>query len=361
MARSELNTSSSSSDESKSEDEMIDSLSEADNEVYGFLQPVTARQRRGILKLAGVRKIDVNEKDECRQLRISREVCGCACRSYCDPETCECSLAGIKCQVDRLKPREFPCGCSRDGCGNINGRIEFNPSRVKTHFIHTIMRLELEKRQELSEDVTNNVHHASSKWWPQLRSPSHTVLPSAIPNNNGNYNSYLYNNGVSATSTQYSSKIPPISTVNQESLDLHYAYREEYPSQLSISTDASANSFSGANDYYSSYNYMPSTGIYHSSYQATSSYQQNYNSDCQYSNYTATNGTNSYRIETMNEINSYNYPALQNGIIQSRNNYQATLPSMTQMASSQEIAIHNNNSTQEDGVLKKSNDSVHAQ
>lgn len=42
----------------------------------------------------------------------------------------------------------FPCGCTKDGCGNTQGRIEFNSSRVHTHYIHTIMKLELEKRLE---------------------------------------------------------------------------------------------------------------------------------------------------------------------------------------------------------------------
>lgn len=51
--------------------------------------------------------------------------------------------------MDRLN---FPCGCSRDGCANSSGRIEFNPVRVRTHFIHTLMRLELEKKQKLEED-----------------------------------------------------------------------------------------------------------------------------------------------------------------------------------------------------------------
>ena len=69
-----------------------------------------------------------------------------------DPETCQCSLNGIKCQVDRST---FPCGCSRDSCANLNGRIEFNPLRVRTHFIHTIMRLELEKKNE--SQVSNSI------------------------------------------------------------------------------------------------------------------------------------------------------------------------------------------------------------
>ncbi|KAK9879520.1 hypothetical protein WA026_006588 [Henosepilachna vigintioctopunctata] len=135
-----------SSEESDSDEEPSDaSESEMDLDNYYFLQPVPTRQRRALLRAAGVRKIESYEKDECRNIRTSREFCGCGCKGYCDPETCSCSQAGIKCQVDRLN---FPCGCSRDNCGNSSGRIEFNPVRVRTHFIHTLMRLELEKKQE---------------------------------------------------------------------------------------------------------------------------------------------------------------------------------------------------------------------
>jgi cysteine/serine-rich nuclear protein len=112
---------------------------------YYFLQPLATRQRRLILRQAGVKKIDGNEKEECKDIRTSREVCGCDCQVYCDPETCSCSKAGIKCQVDRLS---FPCGCSKDGCGNPQGRVEFNPLRVRSHFIHTLMRLEMDKKSE---------------------------------------------------------------------------------------------------------------------------------------------------------------------------------------------------------------------
>ena len=124
-----------------------DDSSEEDSGVddYYFLQPVPTRQRRIMLRQAGVKKIDTVEKEECRDIRASREVCGCDCRVFCDPETCQCSLAGIKCQVDRLS---FPCGCSKDGCKNASGRVEFNPIRVRTHFIHTLMRLEMDKKSE---------------------------------------------------------------------------------------------------------------------------------------------------------------------------------------------------------------------
>lgn len=64
-----------------------------------FLQPYPARKRRALLRAAGVRKIDREEKRELQALRQSREDCGCRCDRVCDPETCSCSLAGIKCQV----------------------------------------------------------------------------------------------------------------------------------------------------------------------------------------------------------------------------------------------------------------------
>ncbi|KAK3577152.1 hypothetical protein CHS0354_037488 [Potamilus streckersoni] len=122
---------------------------------YYFLQPVPIRQRRTMLRSAGIKKIDGNEKDECKQIRSSRELCGCDCKLYCEPGTCACSLAGIKCQVDRMS---FPCGCTKDGCANIQGRIEFNPIRVRTHFIHTLMRIELEKKEVSSpnKDINRN-------------------------------------------------------------------------------------------------------------------------------------------------------------------------------------------------------------
>ncbi|XP_061442714.1 cysteine/serine-rich nuclear protein 1 [Rhineura floridana] len=113
-----------------------------------FLQPYPAKKRRALLKAMGVKKIDKEEKRDLHSIRLSREDCGCDCQEFCDPETCSCSLAGIKCQMDHTS---FPCGCTKDGCGNAEGRIEFNQARVQTHFIHTIMKLELEKNQASNE------------------------------------------------------------------------------------------------------------------------------------------------------------------------------------------------------------------
>ncbi|KAI4809026.1 hypothetical protein KUCAC02_017942 [Chaenocephalus aceratus] len=118
-------------------------ISDAELEDGGFLQPYSSRQRQALLQAAGVKRVDREEKRQLHALRLSREACGCDCQGFCEPETCACSLAGIKCQEDRLN---FPCGCTKDGCGNSQGRIEFNSRRVQTHYIHTVIKLEMERR-----------------------------------------------------------------------------------------------------------------------------------------------------------------------------------------------------------------------
>lgn len=55
----------------------------------------------------------------------------------------------------------FPCGCTKDGCGNTEGRIEFNSTRVQTHYIHTIMKLELEKRLEEQSSTEEDEENAT--------------------------------------------------------------------------------------------------------------------------------------------------------------------------------------------------------
>ncbi|KAF3697252.1 Cysteine/serine-rich nuclear protein 2 [Channa argus] len=151
----------------------LEDVSDEDLDVDGvevddcfFLQPLPTKRRRALLRASGIARIDAREKTELRAIRLSREECGCDCRLYCDPRHCGCSQAGIKCQVDRMS---FPCGCSRDGCGNVAGRIEFNPLRVRTHYLHTIMKLDLEKRKMLIQGTGDQ--HAESDPVP---SPSST-------------------------------------------------------------------------------------------------------------------------------------------------------------------------------------------
>ncbi|XP_074823573.1 cysteine/serine-rich nuclear protein 3 isoform X1 [Natator depressus] len=159
-------------------DDDID-LDNTEVDEYFFLQPLPTKKRRALLRASGVKKIDVEEKHELRAIRLSREDCGCDCRVFCDPETCTCSLAGIKCQVDRMS---FPCGCTKEGCSNTAGRIEFNPIRVRTHFLHTIMKLELEKNTEQQVPALNGCHSEVSAHTSSLSTAPHPVEYSLAEN-----------------------------------------------------------------------------------------------------------------------------------------------------------------------------------
>uniref|UniRef100_A0A8C4YQB3 Cysteine and serine rich nuclear protein 3 n=2 Tax=Gopherus evgoodei TaxID=1825980 RepID=A0A8C4YQB3_9SAUR len=159
-------------------DDDID-LDNTEVDEYFFLQPLPTKKRRALLRASGVKKIDVEEKHELRAIRLSREDCGCDCRVFCDPETCTCSLAGIKCQVDRMS---FPCGCTKEGCSNTAGRIEFNPIRVRTHFLHTIMKLELEKNREQQVPALNGCHSEVSAHTSSLSTVPHPVEYSLAEN-----------------------------------------------------------------------------------------------------------------------------------------------------------------------------------
>lgn len=87
-------------------------------------------------------------------------------------------------KVDRIS---FPCGCSRNGCVNSVGRVEFNASRVRTHFIHTILRLELDnKPTSLPLDDHNIVFPNATipEWYPNIHDG--VLNPNnAAPNTNG--------------------------------------------------------------------------------------------------------------------------------------------------------------------------------
>lgn len=87
--------------EGEDEEEEDEGDEEEDEEVdtLNYLQPVPTRKRRALLRASGVRRIDALEKDECRDIRASREFCGCTCKGRCLPDSCSCSLAGIACQV----------------------------------------------------------------------------------------------------------------------------------------------------------------------------------------------------------------------------------------------------------------------
>lgn len=55
----------------------------------------------------------------------------------------------------------FPCGCTREACGNTVGRVEFNPTRVRTHYIHTVMRLDMEQRQSQGPSIVSSGNNST--------------------------------------------------------------------------------------------------------------------------------------------------------------------------------------------------------
>lgn len=125
------------SDDDLSESE--DSYDSADSGEEHCFMPIPQKDRKDILKAAGVKKINKQEAIECMQIRYSRQICGCSCKELCELESCSCHSNGINCQVDR---DSFPCGCTREGCHNPYGRHEYDPITVRRHFIETERRLE---------------------------------------------------------------------------------------------------------------------------------------------------------------------------------------------------------------------------
>lgn len=115
--------------------------SEEEEDEGAFFQPLTAKARLALLRASGVSAEVATEKAACAEIRSSRQSCGCSCEGVCEAESCECAVAGIRCQVDRVG---FPCACSAETCANPAGRIQFDPVRVRSHYLHTMLRLRME-------------------------------------------------------------------------------------------------------------------------------------------------------------------------------------------------------------------------
>uniref|UniRef100_A0A8C5I9L8 Cysteine and serine rich nuclear protein 3 n=1 Tax=Gouania willdenowi TaxID=441366 RepID=A0A8C5I9L8_GOUWI len=143
-----------------SDDEINVDNTEVDE--YFFLPLLTAKKRRTLLRSSGV-MIDMKENRELQAIRMSRQHCGCDCRLFCYPETCACSAAGIPCQVTHTSL----CDCTKEGCSNSAGRVDFNHDQAQNHFLDTIMKLELEKsREQLQPTPTNGFHSETSDLGP---------------------------------------------------------------------------------------------------------------------------------------------------------------------------------------------------
>lgn len=118
----------------------LDDVSDEDIDVenvevddYFFLQPLPTKRRRALLRASGVHRIDAEEKQELRAIRLSREECGCDCRLYCDPEACACSQAGIKCQVSHTPRSGMWLGAKEDGKLPIRGEGPVAENMLRFH------------------------------------------------------------------------------------------------------------------------------------------------------------------------------------------------------------------------------------
>ncbi|XP_068094734.1 cysteine/serine-rich nuclear protein 1-like isoform X2 [Hyperolius riggenbachi] len=196
------------------------------------------KKRRALLKAEGIKKIDKTEKHELNEIRKSREQCGCDCQDFCDPETCICNLAGIKCQRDHST---FPCGCTKDCCGNPTGRVEFNSSRVQTHFIHTVMKLELEEK--------NQNHEGQDEPEETCSEQLDTLESSSVEDNDDDDQEEVDDRMVPTTATTNSSSSDDSSSSYHFNMDLEPGNENSCSSDTTDSSSSSSQSESSEGPY----------------------------------------------------------------------------------------------------------------
>ena len=103
------------------------------------LFPLKNKQRINLLNDNGVTSIDRTEAEDIRLIRDSWRRCGCSCVDTCRPNTCECAINEIECQVEN---DGFPFSCSKK-CKNPYGRQTFDEIEVQLHFIQTMLHAKL--------------------------------------------------------------------------------------------------------------------------------------------------------------------------------------------------------------------------
>jgi len=100
------------------------------------LHRISARKRRTLLKSCDI-SLDHREAEELRRLRESRETVGCQCYGgRCDSADCQCAHSAIQCHQET---DEGPCSCSQSLCNNPEGRYQFDETKVKMHYVETLM------------------------------------------------------------------------------------------------------------------------------------------------------------------------------------------------------------------------------
>uniref|UniRef100_A0A1I7ULC2 CSRNP_N domain-containing protein n=1 Tax=Caenorhabditis tropicalis TaxID=1561998 RepID=A0A1I7ULC2_9PELO len=137
-----------------SDEEVIDPDSDEDREYDEYASAKTIlrinqRHRIKLLKKSGV-KVEKNEVSV-DSLRTMRTVCGCSCENgVCLPETCECAIEEINCQVDGGEYPTHPCACFAETCTNPKGRIFYDPDAVHQFRHRTIMNWQAAQKTGIS-------------------------------------------------------------------------------------------------------------------------------------------------------------------------------------------------------------------
>ncbi|KAI6183249.1 Cysteine/serine-rich nuclear protein 3-like protein [Aphelenchoides bicaudatus] len=140
-----------------------------------IMLPMDKKRKQAIIKSNEI-QIDKEINEECVRIKLSRELCGCSCeKGVCLPESCQCSLDGIGCLVD--KPA-FPCSCSKGTCKNPNERHEFDFDKVQMHYRQTLKRFKsASRRQPEEEGLLSRTKSLSSLPLPNSRRPQPVNIP----------------------------------------------------------------------------------------------------------------------------------------------------------------------------------------
>lgn len=145
------------SDEDLSDGEVIT----PDDDVHDYeefssartIPPMAEKTRMRLLKKSGIQADKSGEA--AKTLRIIRQKCGCSCENgICLPETCQCAIDEIQCQVDGEGQPTHPCVCVVDKCKNPNGRIFYDQDAVRNHRTRAIMNWKAAQKTGFSGSPT---------------------------------------------------------------------------------------------------------------------------------------------------------------------------------------------------------------
>eukprot|EP00118_Oscarella_pearsei_P029189 m.3882 g.3882 ORF g.3882 m.3882 type:complete len:228 (+) comp9913_c0_seq2:53-736(+) len=116
------------------------------------LKVIGVSNRMKALRAAGLDSWDSQEEVELEEIRRSRGECGCVCAECSVESACACIAGGVPCQVNDVDG-DYPCSCTRESCGNGNGRQVFDSLAVEMARMKLLRGMEEMDRQQQKEEV----------------------------------------------------------------------------------------------------------------------------------------------------------------------------------------------------------------